>query len=348
MARADPGCKPTARANKIQNCMQNAQTLFLKTLEGLLVDDEVEKALEELLKFDDQAQAGIRQDVILMMSQLKELEKNVRRGLLSPTDSDYQKVRNRIKYGLTETMKDIPRKVELYAQVRNLNTYQFDISEKAVGLEKIIGSKDNLLTINWLEKALNASRAVCKVVRGDGESGTGFITQDGFLFTNNHVLDSADEAANATIEFNYEVGQNGTVKPLTTYKLDAATYVTSPVPEFDFSRVKVIDNGNKPLSEWGFLEIDKDYMLKIGEPVTIIQHPSGKDKRIALRANEVVAEQNQHLYYTTDTEPGSSGAPVFNRDWKVVALHHAAKVINGRDANEGILFRNIMEFLANK
>jgi V8-like Glu-specific endopeptidase len=328
--------------------MQNAQTLFLKTLEGLLVDDEVEKALEELLKFDDEAQAGIRQDIILMMSQLKELEKNVRRGLLSPTDSDYQKVRNRIKYGLSDTMKEIPRKVELYAQVRNLNTYQFNISDKLVGLEKIIGSKDNLLTISWLEKALHASRAVCRVVRADQESGTGFITQDGYLYTNHHVLENEDDAKGAIIEFNYEVGLTGTVKPLTQYKLDAADFVTSPVPEFDFTRVKVIDNSEKPLSNWGYLEFDPSAMPAIGEAVTIIQHPSGGDKRIALRANEVLDQQSQFLYYTTDTEPGSSGSPVFNRDWKVVALHHAAKKINGRDANEGILFKNILEFLAKK
>ncbi len=325
--------------------MQNAQTLYLKNIEGLVQENEVEKAIELLLVLDDEAQAGIRQDVILMSAQLKELEKNVQRGLVTPMDSDYQKVKNRIRYGLTEMMKDIPRKIELYSQVRNLNTYQFNISDKEVSLEKIIGSKDNLLTIAWLEKALTASRAVCRVVREDGESGTGFLTQDGYLFTNHHVLETPEDAAGATIEFNYEVGQTGTVKPLSQYKLDASDFKTSPVPQFDFTKVKVIENGNKPLKDWGFLEFDPSAMPAIGDAVTIIQHPSGGDKRIALRANEVVEQKAQFLYYTTDTEPGSSGSPVFNRDWKVVALHHAAKQINGRDANEGILFKNILEFL---
>ena len=325
--------------------MQNAQTLYLKNIEGLVQENEVEKAIELLLVLDDEAQAGIRQDVILMSAQLKELEKNVQRGLVTPMDSDYQKVKNRIRYGLTEMMKDIPRKIELYSQVRNLNTYQFNISDKEVSLEKIIGSKDNLLTIAWLEKALTASRAVCRVVREDGESGTGFLTQDGYLFTNHHVLKTPEDAKGATIEFNYEVGQTGTVKPLSQYKLDASDFKTSPVPQFDFTKVKVIENGNKPLKDWGFLEFDPSAMPAIGDAVTIIQHPSGGDKRIALRANEVVEQKAQFLYYTTDTEPGSSGSPVFNRDWKVVALHHAAKQINGRDANEGILFKNILEFL---
>ena len=31
----------------------------------------------------------------------------------------------------------------------------------------------------------------------------------------------------------------------------------------------------------------------------------------------------QFLHYRTDTAPGSSGSPVFNDQWEVVALHHS-------------------------
>jgi Trypsin-like peptidase domain len=102
-------------------------------------------------------------------------------------------------------------------------------------------------------------------VRADQESGTGFITQEGYLFTNHHVLENEDDAKGATIEFNYEVGLTGTVKPLTQYKLDASDFKTSPVPEFDFTRVKVLENGDKPLKDWGFLEFDPSAMPTIGE-----------------------------------------------------------------------------------
>ncbi len=325
--------------------MQNAQTVYLKNIDDLIQLDDLEKAMELLLALDNEAQAGLSQDLTLVKARMAALEKNVLRGFTSPMDADYTKTRNQIRYSLTEMMKDIPRRIELYAQVRNLNTYQFDISTKEVGLEKIIGSRDNLLTISWLEKALAASKAVCKVVREDGESGTGFLVEGGYLFTNNHVLESPEDAAGATLEFNFEVGKTGTVKPLSKYKLDASDFKTSPVPQFDFTKVKVIDGGDKPLKDWGYLEFDPGASPAVGDAVAIIQHPAGGDKRIALRANEVLGQKDQYLYYTTDTEGGSSGSPVFNRDWKVVALHHAAKSLNGRDANEGILFKNILEFL---
>ena len=47
------------------------------------------------------------------------------------------------------------------------------------------------------------------------------------------------------------------------------------------------------------------------------------------------------LHYETDTEPGSSGSPVFNDQWEVVALHHASVAAPdhaelGSIMNEGI------------
>ncbi|MBL7775896.1 MAG: trypsin-like peptidase domain-containing protein, partial [Saprospiraceae bacterium] len=209
---------------------------------------------------------------------------------------------------------------------------------------------------NWLEKALQASKAVCRVVCADGELGSGFLTEDGYLFTNNHVIPSADVARDARIEFNYEMDAAGNTKTRTSYQLDPSDFQTSTPDQFDFCRVKIIDNPQTPLRQWGFVQFDPSAIPTVGEPVTIIQHPKGQDKQIALNANEVLSVWNQHVYYTTDTEPGSSGAPVFNKDWKVIAIHHAGKTeaegglqINAKGdrkgANRGVLFRDIFQVL---
>ena len=77
-------------------------------------------------------------------------------------------------------------------------------------------------------------------------------------------------------------------------------------------------------------------------------------KQIALTYNYVLGLWAHRLFYQTDTKPGSSGSPVFNKDWKVVALHHKGQTMengglqineNGdrMGANEGILMKYILE-----
>ena len=68
------------------------------------------------------------------------------------------------------------------------------------------------------------------------------------------------------------------------------------------------------------------------EYVNIIQHPRGRPKEVALQDNQVTKVDHVVLQYTCDTEPGSSGSPVFNNRWKLVALHHASVIA---DESEG-------------
>lgn len=327
---------------------QNALPFLLQTAEKLIQRNQILPALEFLERLDQQQKIGISQDLIMQSGNFYQVYDFYKQDLID--DDKYFQKTAKVRLALTEIVKEIPRKMEMNARIKGLTGYQFDIPSNTEELEKIIGSKDNLLTISWLEKALTASKAVCRIVLTNGKKGTGFLTKDGYLFTNHHVLDSVDAVKGARAEFNYEVGPDGNIRPLTSYELDASGYISSPPAAFDFARVKVIDNPNAPVRQWGGLDIAPDALPAVGDPVTIIQHPGGLDKRIALRANEVLQVSNQHLHYTTDTEGGSSGSPVFNNFWQVVAIHHAGKTvtINGqsREANEGILFRDIFGFIA--
>ncbi len=46
----------------------------------------------------------------------------------------------------------------------------------------------------------------------------------------------------------------------------------------------------------------------------------------------------KYCFYSSDTEKGSSGAPVFNSRWEVVALHH--KAIPKTDKNGNLIDEN--------
>ena len=79
-----------------------------------------------------------------------------------------------------------------------------------------------------------------------------------------------------------------------------------------------------PLSDFGCLPLIENNRKGIeGEWLTVIQHPEGKRKQVCVRENQLMKRDDDVLWYTTDTQPGSSGSPVFNNDWYVVALHHA-------------------------
>ncbi len=88
--------------------------------------------------------------------------------------------------------------------------------------------------------------------------------------------------------------------------------------------------------------------------VNIIQHPLGKPKRVALRNNKVYSAEYPHLYYYTDTLEGSSGSPVFDDDWQVIALHCASiterSEYNGNKnvgyVNQGVQMNAIFAHLA--
>jgi endonuclease G len=220
-------------------------------------------------------------------------------------------------------------------------------------LERII-NKSDLLGVRYLEGGVAAARAVGRIdVRDRPEHlegfGTGSLVSPRLVLTNHHVLPDRNVAASSAIEFNFQDDVNGKELEPQIFGFDPDTFFFAD-EERDFALVAVkapagaLDQfGSNPL-------IEAEGKGVIGECVTIVQHPGGRKKQVALRENKFVDIAESFVHYTTDTEPGSSGSPVFNDQWEVVALHHAGipapeSKDTGGFINEGILVRKIMEFL---
>jgi len=217
-----------------------------------------------------------------------------------------------------------------------------------VQLEKIIGAVSHLKSIAWLSRGLQASKSVCRIVTTEG-LGTGFMITPGVVATNYHVLPSSGLAATAYAEFNYQETLVGTMERTYTYKIDEASWIGDD--GYDCAVVRLISSSEAPFDQWGTVALEHVSLPPIGAHVSIIQHPEGGPKQISVTANQVVNIYDHRLQYTTDTLPGSSGSPVFNDDWKVVAIHHAGgnmevnQVGDKRFINEGILVKYLQHVL---
>jgi V8-like Glu-specific endopeptidase len=185
-------------------------------------------------------------------------------------------------------------------------------------LERIIGAQSTLVPISYFELGLLRSRSVVRVRLPDGSSGTGFVIDNNFLVTNHHVLRNLEEARTAVIEFNYQKNTNGLDAPIEECSLDPETYFrTSEKQDWTVVHIK----GN-PSAKWGTLPMGRA-RLKVGDHVNIIQHAGGGTKQVSFFANVVAYVDNVMVQYLTDTLPGSSGSPVFDTNWNLVAIHHS-------------------------
>jgi endonuclease G len=220
-------------------------------------------------------------------------------------------------------------------------------------LERIINTED-FLGVGYLEGGVAAARAVGRVnIRDDrgrlAGYGTGSMVSQSLLLTNHHVLPSDQVAAYSSIEFRYQDGPDGLPLQPTVFPFDPGRFFLAD-DELDFALVAV---GAPPeqLAQFGYNPlIGAEGKAIVGDFVTIIQHPGGEKKQVALRENRIVDLVELFLHYETDTEPGSSGSPVFNDQWEVVALHHASvpapdKQELGGIVNEGARVSRLLAFM---
>lgn len=227
-----------------------------------------------------------------------------------------------------------------------------------LAIERII-NKSDLFPIAHLQAGLDVSKAVCRIaIRGKNGQlegyGTGFLVSPNLLLTNNHVLETAESAMYAVAEFNYQDDVHFMPLEIISFRLDPRLFfITNEALDFTLVAVEPNNSNAVPLSNFGYLPLlPKPGKILEGEYVTIIQHPNGGPKAITIRENEVKFISSDFVQYVSDTEPGSSGSPVFNDQWMVVSLHHAG-IPDPNDnsvwiANEGIRISSIIQHLSDK
>lgn len=200
-----------------------------------------------------------------------------------------------------------------------------------MALERILAGNE-LQDVNYLSRGARAAMAVGRITApnsgGSGQlAGTGFIIAPGVLITNNHVLASAAAASQAFVDFNYQLDDENLPSQQSTYRIEPDRLFFT-VEKLDFTVVAVnarsVAGAAQDLDYFGCLPLLANAGKAVeGEWLTIVQHPEGKLKMVCVRENQLLKRVEDVLWYSSDTQGGSSGAPVFNNDWFVVALHHS-------------------------
>lgn len=235
------------------------------------------------------------------------------------------------------------------SRVRFSGLQQLNV-EPGVFLESVLEG-DDLMPIRYFEMGKLASRPVGRIHFdlgpriGQGYA-TGFLVAPGLLLTNHHVLASAEVATAASVTFDAEDGMNGLpLRPKVFKLLPYQGYLSNAELDFCFVAVAQRSTEGDDLADMGYLRLHQGTgKIMRDEYATIIQHPRGRQKQVAARNNHIEVyvydkelsssqdiQDNNHIYYSTDTLPGSSGAPVFSDQWYVVALHRRGVPRTGPD-----------------
>ncbi len=196
--------------------------------------------------------------------------------------------------------------------------------------ERAIGENDSVYS-NFVELILNAKQKVGRIAVKQGNQNigfaTGFMVAENLLLTNWHVFKVIEDVAESEIQFFYELDTTGNPGTPVSFKLQSDIfYHSNKELDYCFVAVNQIDvSGKNSLNEIGYIFLDPS-LGKLGneeeEALNIIHHPDGDYKQLSIRENLFIKIAPTSIWYKTDTAPGSSGSPVFNDQWQVVALHH--------------------------
>jgi endonuclease G len=216
-----------------------------------------------------------------------------------------------------------------------------DISTAAA--ERIINTNE-LLPVGFLSRGAEVARSIVRIVEpkplGPEAEGTGFTVSPRLLVTNNHVIPTPNRARTLAAQFGFEYHPwGGGAAEIHTFDPDAFFRTNEELDVTILALAEGEEPAEPPGVRFGFNQlIGAQGKAIIGEWLNVIQHPGGREKAVALRENRFIDRlDDMTIVYESDTDRGSSGAPVYNDQWEVVAIHRRS--IPRRDSLNNTLTR---------
>ena len=156
------------------------------------------------------------------------------------------------------------------------------------------------------------------------------LIRENLLLTCDHVF-TKSKSQQAWVRFNYT--DENFLLDSDIFELDLKNHV-SHSSQLDYSLIKIKDELEQQIAE----VIDT---INYEEDIRLIHHPSGKPVVIS-DLGKINKEGEDYIEHNVYTENCSSGAPIFNKDWKVIAIHQRD---NGRGVPVHAFWDKIQSYL---
>ncbi len=158
--------------------------------------------------------------------------------------------------------------------------------------------------------ALAARSAVARIESPKGTGlGTGILIGKSLVLTCDHIF-SKSQVTQAWARFNYTSGSYALDSDLFELDLDTATRSS----QLDYALVRL---KGEPKQRTANLI---DTILDSSQEIRLIHHPQGQHIVIS-GLGQIVQVGDDYIDHNISTDEGSSGAPIFNREWQLVAIH---------------------------
>jgi hypothetical protein len=212
-----------------------------------------------------------------------------------------------------------------------------------------------------------------------GGGGTGFLVGPDLVLTNDHVIDRLRDGRarwqDVKCRFDHKQAIDGSpiaTKKKTEVGLDSANplvdrrspskYDWNPKlgeaapDEIDSALLRLAESigdtpvgggmGDPEAKPRGWIDATAaPPVLAAGNQVFLLQHPKGEPLQLSI--GTVKQFSGTRIRYDANSKDGSSGAPCFNADLQLVALHHARDPADPPKWNQGIPFENIRKVFQN-
>ncbi len=260
-----------------------------------------------------------------------------------------------------------PDLVAFRARVGAPETPQLAEEIAASKLQKALRERVPMLDLpKLLERLGKIQRCVCRVELAGRPAGTGFLVGNRAVLTNHHVLarviDGSIAPSKVVLRFDFAEGFAGT-----TFALDLDDWLIDKAPpapfedadlrggtpadaELDYAVVRLKgtpgaagaagDASSPQAPPRGFIVVPggAPAALMVDDPLYVVQHPAGAPIKIAIETHGVIQynDNNTRLQHAVNTEPGSSGSPVFDLLGNLVGLHHAGDTSANPPFNQAV------------